>query len=72
MLLARNDCFWNDSFAIKRVYVYREAGTVERSQDMEVRLDAKVTNEAETRALGIEVGDFVFDPRFIAHTNRIH
>ena len=49
------------------VHVYREAGTVERSQDnMEVRLDAKVTNEAETRALGIEVGDFVsFDPRFI-------
>ena len=33
---------------------------------MEVRLDAKVTNEAETRALGIEVGDFVsFDPRFV-------
>ena len=33
------------------VHVYREAGTVERSQDnMEVRLDAKVTNEAETRA----------------------
>ena len=31
---------------------------------MEVRLDAKVTNEKETRALGIEVGDFVsFDPR---------
>ena len=30
---------------------------MERSQDnMEVRLDAKVTNEAETRALGIEVG----------------
>ena len=49
------------------VHVYREAGTVERSQDnMEVRLDAKVTNEAETSALGIEVGDFVsFDPRFI-------
>lgn len=49
------------------VHVYREAGKIERSQDnMEVRLDAKVTNEAETRALGIEVGDFVsFDPRFI-------
>ncbi len=26
---------------------------------MEVRLDEKVTNEKETRALGIEVGDFV-------------
>jgi len=48
-------------------HVYKDAGTAERTQDnMEVRLDAKVTNEAETRALGIEVGDFVsFDPRFI-------
>ena len=35
------------------VHVYKEAGTVERSQDnMEVRLDEKVTNEKETRALG--------------------
>jgi putative aminopeptidase FrvX len=31
---------------------------------MEVRLDARTTDEEETRALGIEVGDFVaFDPR---------
>jgi putative aminopeptidase FrvX len=31
---------------------------------MEVRLDARTTNPDETRALGIEVGDFVsFDPR---------
>ena len=48
-------------------HVYRDAGSLERTQDnMEVRLDAKVTNEKETRALGIEVGDFVaFDPRTI-------
>ena len=48
-------------------HVYKDAGTVERTQDnMEVRLDEKVTNEKETRALGIEVGDFVsFDPRTI-------
>ena len=48
-------------------HVYKEAGTVERTQDnMEVRLDEKVTNEKKTRALGIEVGDFVsFDPRTI-------
>lgn len=48
-------------------HVYPNAGTVERTQsNMEVRLDAKVTSEAETRALGIEVGDFVsFDPRTI-------
>ena len=36
-----------------------------RSEDnMEVRLDARTTNAEETRALGIQVGDFVaFDPR---------
>ncbi|MBF6625045.1 M42 family metallopeptidase [Aerococcaceae bacterium zg-BR9] len=48
-------------------HVYRDAGTAERTQDnMEVRLDAKVTNAQETRDLGIEVGDFIsFDPRTI-------
>ena len=48
-------------------HVYRDAGTAERTQDnMEVRLDEKVTSAQETRALGIEVGDFVsFDPRTI-------
>ena len=36
----------------------REAGT------LEVRIDARTSGAAETRALGIEVGDFVyFDPR---------
>ena len=48
-------------------HVYKDAGTAERTQDnMEVRLDAKVTSEKETRALGIEVGDFIsFDPRTV-------
>ncbi|MBR7926649.1 M42 family metallopeptidase [Aerococcaceae bacterium zg-ZUI334] len=48
-------------------HVYRDAGTAERTQDnMEVRLDAKVTNAQEARDLGIEVGDFIsFDPRTI-------
>ena len=48
-------------------HVYKDAGTAERTQNnMEVRLDEKVTNEKETRALGIEVGDFIsFDPRTI-------
>jgi putative aminopeptidase FrvX len=33
-------------------------------ENMEVRLDARTTSAEETRALGIEVGDFVtFDPR---------
>lgn len=46
-------------------HVYKDAGSAERNQDnMEVRLDAKVTNEDETRKLGIDVGDFIsFDPR---------
>ena len=35
-------------------HVYKDAGTVERTQDnMEVRLDEKVTNEKETRDLGV-------------------
>lgn len=47
------------------VHVYKDAGTAERNQDnMEVRIDAKVENAEEVRALGIEVGDFVsFAPR---------
>ncbi|CQR47971.1 Putative aminopeptidase YsdC [Paraliobacillus sp. PM-2] len=47
------------------VHVYKDAGSAERNQaNMEVRLDAKVENEADVRAIGIEVGDFVsFDPR---------
>ncbi len=49
------------------VHVYRNAGTIERTQDnMEIRLDEKVTTAEETRALGIEVGDFIsFDPRTV-------
>lgn len=47
------------------VHVYKDAGTAERNQtNMEVRLDEKTTNVDETKALGIEVGDFItFDPR---------
>ena len=34
------------------------------AETLEIRLDERTTNEAETRALGVEVGDFVaFDPR---------
>lgn len=49
------------------VHVYKDAGTAERNQaNMEIRLDEKVTNADETRALGIEVGDFIsFDPRVV-------
>lgn len=47
------------------VHVYKDAGDAKRNQEnMEVRIDAKVESEADIRALGIEVGDFVsFDPR---------
>ncbi|MBP1947868.1 M42 family metallopeptidase [Virgibacillus litoralis] len=47
------------------VHVYKDAGKAERNQEnMEVRIDAKVENADDIRALGIEVGDFVsFDPR---------
>ncbi|MRH45051.1 M20/M25/M40 family metallo-hydrolase [Aquibacillus halophilus] len=47
------------------VHVYKDAGKAERNQEnIEVRIDAKVNNPEDIRALGIEVGDFVsFDPR---------
>lgn len=49
------------------VHVYRDASTAERNQtNMEIRLDEKVTSADQTRALGIEVGDFIsFDPRTV-------
>lgn len=47
------------------VHVSREVMTAVRSEAMmEVRLDARTASAAETRALGIEVGDFALvDPR---------
>lgn len=49
------------------VHVYADAATAKRDQtNIEVRLDAKVMNEEQTRMLGIEVGDFIsFDPRTV-------
>ncbi|MER0122489.1 M42 family metallopeptidase [Streptococcus sp. ZJ93] len=49
------------------VHVYADAKTAERNQtNMEIRLDEKVKSAEETRALGIEVGDFIsFDPRTV-------
>jgi putative aminopeptidase FrvX len=46
-------------------HVNRSMGATERKDDnMEIRLDARTKSDKETRALGIEVGDFVFlDPR---------
>jgi putative aminopeptidase FrvX len=47
------------------IHVNRNIRTQERSEDtMEIRLDARTTSAAETRDLGIDVGDFIFiDPR---------
>jgi putative aminopeptidase FrvX len=47
------------------VHVYKDSSTAERNQEnMEVRLDARVSNADDVRKLGINVGDFVaFDPR---------
>ena len=46
------------------VYAAKVNETKREEESMEVRLDARVSNPKETRALGIEVGDFVsFDPR---------
>ncbi|HWI46847.1 MAG TPA: M42 family metallopeptidase [Rummeliibacillus sp.] len=48
------------------VHVYKGAGELPRNDEhIEVRVDEKVFNANDTRAIGIEVGDFVsFDPRF--------
>ncbi len=48
------------------IHVFGEklAETPRKEENMEVRLDERVTNAEETKALGIGVGDFVsFDPR---------
>jgi len=50
--------------ASSHVHGEKTAKTERSDETMEVRLDEKVTNAAETRALGIEVGDFIaIDPR---------
>jgi putative aminopeptidase FrvX len=50
--------------ASSHVYGAQVGETKRDGDSLEVRLDARTTNPGETRALGIEVGDFVaFDPR---------
>lgn len=50
--------------ASAHVYAALVNETRRAEDNMEVRLDARTTSAEETRALGIEVGDFVcFDPR---------
>ena len=47
------------------VHVYQKMGDIKRDDDhMEVRIDAVTKSQADTKTLGIEVGDFVsFEPR---------
>ncbi len=50
--------------ASSHVYGPKTSSMERNAQTLEVRLDERTSSEAETRALGIEVGDFVvFDPR---------
>ncbi len=50
--------------ASTHVHGNKFAETKRDDENMEIRIDARTTSEDETRALGIEVGDFVaFDPR---------
>jgi putative aminopeptidase FrvX len=50
--------------ASEHVYGREFAETKRDDEHMEVRLDARTTSTVETRALGIEVGDFIaLDPR---------
>lgn len=53
------------------VHVNANIRTQERNDStMEIRLDARTTSADETRALGIEVGDFIFlDPRVEVNEN---
>jgi putative aminopeptidase FrvX len=47
-------------------YTRQEIDDAKNDQDIEVRLDERTSSIKETRALGIEVGDFVsFDPRTV-------
>ncbi|MFN2196117.1 MAG: M20/M25/M40 family metallo-hydrolase, partial [Anaerolineales bacterium] len=50
--------------ASSHVFGGKVASTTRDDENMEVRLDLRTTTDEETRALGVEVGDFVtFDPR---------
>ncbi len=64
----------NNGTKVRGSYLFEDASShvhgarvneTRRSEDnMEVRLDARTTSAEETRALGIQIGDFVaFDPR---------
>ncbi len=67
-VLTRNGSTVRGSLLIEKasshVHSKETTETPRDSKTMEVRLDARTTSIAETRSLGIEIGDFVaFDPR---------
>ena len=72
-IITRNKTEFDGTFQINNPSVhvngkYQEA--VRDFDNMEVVIDENVTNEKETRALGIEVGDIVaFDPRTVVTTS---
>jgi putative aminopeptidase FrvX len=48
------------------VHTYKREDLIKSEQEIEVRIDERTFSDQDTRALGIEVGDFVsFDPRAI-------
>jgi putative aminopeptidase FrvX len=52
------------TFASIHAHTREEGNAERRSENMEVRIDARTTSQAETEALGIRVGDVVaLDPR---------
>ena len=52
------------TLASSHVHGAKTGETKREADSLEVRLDERVTNDEETRALGVQVGDFVaLDPR---------
>ena len=71
-VLAASGKTYRGSFLLSKAsgHVYgKETSEQKREENsMEVRLDARTTSDEETRALGIEVGDYIaFDPRVELH-----
>jgi putative aminopeptidase FrvX len=67
-VFTQDDCRVRGALLIDKasghVYGKKVVDTPRVDENMEVRLDARTSSVQETRALGIEVGDFVaFDPR---------
>lgn len=53
------------------VHIHKDSHAIERSADnMEVRIDAKVSSREDVKELGIQIGDFIsFEPRYTKLAN---